>query len=156
MADAKNISENIGFLLQDTARLARRQFNRRLQDLGLTQAQWRCLLILSRKPGLRQQQLADVLEMQPISVGRLIDRMEASGWAERRPDPTDRRAFTIYLTDQAEPILSEIKTRAMATRAELFNGLSTEEKEILFGILTRMRANVAAGLGCGEDNDGKK
>ena len=81
--------ENFGFLIHDVARLMRRDFNRKVQDLGLTQAQWQILVRILHMEGARQSQIADVLEMQPISVARMVDRMAAAGWVERRPDPQD-------------------------------------------------------------------
>jgi len=136
--------ENIGFMLQDVARLMRSDFNRRVQELELTQAQWRALAILSRNPGMRQQHLSDTLEMQPISVGRLIDRMAAAGWVERRQDPRDRRAVQIYLTDRAAPILSKIKKHGAATRAVALAGISPADQEKFLGMLSRMRENMCA------------
>jgi DNA-binding MarR family transcriptional regulator len=136
--------ENMGFMLQDVARLMRRNFNRRLQDLNLTQAQWRALSILWRNPGIRQSQLADILEMQPISVGRLLDRMQASGWVERRPDPGDRRALQLHLTEKAEPILARIRADAARLRDDVLNGISENDQEIFLALLTRMRASLCS------------
>jgi DNA-binding MarR family transcriptional regulator len=135
--------ENLGFMLQDVARLMRREFNRRVQELELTQAQWRALVMLSRHPGLRQCHLADMLEMQPISVGRLMDRMQAAGWVERRGDPADRRAVQLFLTAQAEPVLKGLRQHGADTRAKALQGITREEQEQFFGILMRMRANMA-------------
>ena len=103
--------QNLGFLLHDVARLLRRNFDRRVQTLELTQAQWKVLIYLSRNEGIKQAQLAEFLEVQPISVGRLIDRMEAAEWVVRKPDATDRRAFNLYLTDKAEPILKKMQEK---------------------------------------------
>jgi MarR family transcriptional regulator for hemolysin len=135
---------NIGFLLQDVARLMRREFNRRVQDLELTQAQWRALSIMGRKPGMRQCDLADILEMQPISVGRLLDRLQAAGWVDRKADPGDRRATQLYLTDRAEPILSKLRKKGAETRAAALTGISEKEQQQFLDILTRMRANMTA------------
>lgn len=143
--------ENIGFMLQDVARLMRAEFNRRVQELELTQAQWRALAILSRNPGMRQSRLADTLEMQPISVGRLIDRMESAGWVERRNDPGDRRALQLYLTEKAEPIIAKMKKHAAATRAVTLAGTTPEEQSLFLDMLMRMRAN----LGCSPITDEK-
>src|SRR3546814_4821449 len=83
---------SLGFLLNDVSRLMRRNLNRRVQALGLTQSQWRALAYLSRQEGINQVTLADTLEVQPITLARLIDRLEAAGWVERRRHPSDRRA----------------------------------------------------------------
>ena len=135
---------NIGFLIQDVARLMRREFNRRVTELELTQAQWRALSIMWRKPGMRQIELADILEMQPISVGRLLDRLQAAGWVDRKADPSDRRATQLYLTDRAEPILSKLRMHGAETRAFALTGISEKDRQQFFDILTRMRANLAS------------
>lgn len=149
--------ENLGFMLQDVARLMRRNFNRRIQDLDLTQAQWRALSILWRNPGIRQSRLADILEMQPISVARLLDRMQASDWVERRPDPGDRRALQLYLTDKAEPILVRIRAEAARLRADVLAGISESEQEEFLVMLTKMRGSLCGmeGGSCTAETDGK-
>jgi DNA-binding MarR family transcriptional regulator len=83
-------------MTNEVARLLRRNFNRRAQPLGLTQVQWRALARLARNEGMRQVDLAESLELQPMTVARLIDRMEAAGWVQRRPDPGDRRAVQLW------------------------------------------------------------
>lgn len=133
--------QTFGFVLQDVARLMRRDFNRRVQDLGLTQAQWQILLRLKVLEGIRQSKLAEMMEMQPISVTRLIDRMESSGWVERRPDPQDRRAVNLYLTDKVEPIIEKMKARGAETRRLAFTGISPEDQDRLFELMQTMRAN---------------
>lgn len=134
--------ETLGFIIQDVARLMRRNFNRRVQDLGLTQAQWQILVLISRMEGARQSQIADILEMQPISVARMLDRMESAGWVERRPDPQDRRAVNLYLTAKAEPILEQMRARAAQTRALALSGLSGEDHDAVSAILQKMRDNL--------------
>jgi DNA-binding MarR family transcriptional regulator len=142
MTTDKMLDCNIGFLMQDVARLMRREFNRRVQDLGLTQAQWRALSILGRKPGMRQRDLADILEMQPISVGRLIDRLDSAGWVERKADPGDRRATQLYLTGRAEPILTQLRKHGADTRAMALAKITEKEQQALLDILTRMRETM--------------
>ncbi|HRK98630.1 MAG TPA: MarR family transcriptional regulator [Alphaproteobacteria bacterium] len=134
--------QSLGFVLNDVARLMRRNFNRRVLDLDLTQAQWQALAHISRNQGMKQSQLADILEVQPISVGRLIDRMETSGWIERRPDPTDRRAINLYLTEKAEPILTKMQKHGTALRMQALNGIPEEEREIMLRALLTMRKNL--------------
>ena len=137
-------------MLSDVARLMRRNFNRRVQSLGLTQAQWMLLARIARHEGSRQAQLAEILEMQPISVARLIDRMEASGWVERRKDPTDRRAVNLYLTKKAEPILDELWDRADETQTVALEGLSPEEREAVIKALETIRENLVGDCSTGE------
>ncbi len=142
------MQESFGFVLQDVARLMRRDFNRRVQDLGLTQAQWQILVRISKMEGApRQSQIADMLEMQPISVARMIDRMVAAGWVERRPDKDDRRAVNLYLTDKVEPILEQMRLRAVETRELSAAGLSKEDQVTLLNILQKMKNNLASAEG---------
>lgn len=135
--------QSLGFVLNDVARIMRRNFNRRVQELELTQAQWQALAHVSRNQGMKQSQLADILEVQPISVGRLIDRMETSGWIERRPDPSDRRAINLYLTDKAEPILTKMQKHGTALRAQALSGVSEKEQDIVLQVLLTMRKNLS-------------
>lgn len=140
----QNIKESFGFLMQDVSRLMRRDFNRKVQDLGLTQAQWQILARLSRMDGARQSKIAEVLEMHAISVTRIIDRMEAAGWVERRDDPDDRRALNVFLTDKVQPILDEMWGRAAETRKLAVSGLTAADQEKLFELLQKMRANLSS------------
>jgi len=135
---------NIGFLINDVARLLRRNFDRRVQSLGLTQAQWRAIVHLSRNEGMSQTALADSLEIQPITVTRLLDRMQAAGWVERRSHPADRRAVQLYLTAKSTPILEEMHARASDTVAESLAGISaTTHKQVVAG-LQRIKRNLWA------------
>ncbi len=139
--------EMMGFNLQDCARLARRNFDRGLTAKGveLTQAQWRSIGIVFKRPGISQTALADILEIQPISVGRLVDRMEAAGWMERRPDPDDRRAVCLYVTDKAEPTLKALKATADDIRSAMTRGITKTDLETAARVLAAMRANLAEG-----------
>lgn len=129
-------------MLHDTARLLRRDFNRRAQRLGLTQTQWQALALLSHNEGINQAALAELLEVQPITIGRLIDRLEATGWVERRNHPTDRRAITLYLTPKAEPILNEMWKLAEETRDLALEGVSESEREQVMAVLQRVKDNL--------------
>ena len=102
-------TRNLGFLVHEVARLMRRSFDRRVQSLGLTQAQWRALVHLSRCEGMNQAALAEILEIQPITLTRLLDKLQQSGWIERRQDQADRRMFRLYLTELAKPLLAELE-----------------------------------------------
>ena len=138
----KKPENSLGFVLSDVARLIRRNFNRRAQGLGLTQAQWQILSYLSRCEGIRQIQLAETLEMQPISVARLIDRMQSAGWLERRPDPGDRRAFNLYLTPKANPILEQMWEHGAEVRAQALREIPVADQEQLLRQLLRIRENL--------------
>lgn len=144
--------QSLGFLLNDVARLMRRNFNRRVQKLGLTQAQWQVIAYLMHNAGMRQTDLAAVLEVQPISVARLIDRMAAAGWVERRPDPNDRRAVNLYLTSKAEPIAHELRAAGAAVREKTTRGLTPEQTALLYECLQEMRRNLIENC-CSKDED---
>lgn len=131
-----------GFLLHDVARLLRRNFNRRVQALGLTQAQCRVILHLSRNEGIQQVALAEILEVQPITLVRLLDKLQAAGLVERRRDPSDRRAFCLSLTASAYPLLEQIWALAAETRAESVRGLSEADLAGFFATLHTMKDNL--------------
>lgn len=133
---------SLGFLVHDISRLLRRDFNRRVQPLGLTQSQWQAIAHLSRQEGISQAALADIMEVQPISLARLIDRMEAAGWVERHPDPRDRRATRLFLSDKARPLLAEMKALGAGTREQAMDGLSRTEQDALIDTLARIKRNL--------------
>lgn len=134
--------KSLGFMLGDVSRLLRRNFNRRVQVLGLTQAQWKALFHISRNEGMRQAQLADILEVQPISVARLIDRMETAGWVRRQPDAEDRRAVNLYLTEKVEPLLAEMRKCSAELQAVAFAGIDEAAQAALMAQLTMIRKNL--------------
>lgn len=131
-----------GFLLHDVARLLRRNFNRRVQALGLTQAQCRVVLHLSRNEGIQQVALAEILEVQPITLARLLDKLESAGLIERRRDPSDRRAFRLYLCESARPLLEKIWALGTETREESVVGLTTSQRELFYQTLQLMKENL--------------
>ena len=133
---------SIGFLVGDVARLLRRNFNRRAQALGLSQAQWRALAYLSRQQGVSQASLADRLEIQPITLVRLLDRLQAAGLVTRRPDPHDRRAFRLYLTDRAQPLLARMWSIAAQTREQALAGMPIQRQRMLIKSLQHLRQNL--------------
>lgn len=135
---------SLGFLIHDVARLLRRSFNRGVQALGLTQTQWRAIAQLSRNEGINQVTLADILEVQPISLARLLDRMQASGLVERRPDPRDRRAVQLYLTAEAEPILTALRKQAADTHSRALGGMAEEGHAQLIEALQILKRNLLA------------
>ncbi|MGE0252435.1 MAG: MarR family winged helix-turn-helix transcriptional regulator [Dongiaceae bacterium] len=149
MPQKQTPQQSLGFILSDVARMWRRAFNRRAYDLGLTQAQWQALAHISLNQGMRQAQLADILEVQPISVARLIDRMEAAGWICRKPDPDDRRAINLYPTQKAEPILSKMQAYAAEVRMFALEGVSEAEQQSLRQALMAIKKNLA-------EEEGKK
>jgi len=133
---------SIGFLMSDISRLMRRDFNRRVLQMGLTEAQWRVIVYLFRQEGINQKTLADILDVQPISLGRLIDRLEQAGFVERRPDPNDRRAVALYLTEKVTPLTEQLVEVGIALRQSATEGLSEEQQEQMIDMLLTMRANL--------------
>ena len=144
MSFRDNTTPTLGFLLHEAARLLRRNLMRRIAPLGLTDAQARILFYLARNEGINQTCLADLLEVQPITLGRGIDRLEEMGLVERRPDPTDRRAVRLYLTDPAGPVLDEVWQHATAAREQAVAGLSEAERAALIAALSHLKDNLSA------------
>ena len=99
---------HIGFLISDVARLMRSSFDRRVRRIGLTRSQWLVLSLLHRHPGISQSELAEMLEVERATAGRMIDRMERRNWLVRRPDPADRRINRLFLTAEAEAVQDEM------------------------------------------------
>src|ERR1700754_1775565 len=132
-----------GFLLHDTARLLRRDFERRSKGTGLTRAQWAVLAYVARNEGSNQAALADMLEIEPITLVRLLDKLEAAGLVERRPDPADRRVRRLYLTEATGPLLGQLQDLASETRESALAGLSESERRQLTDLLMKVRANLS-------------
>ena len=133
---------NLGFLLHDVARLMRKRFEQNARDLGLTRSQCQVLAHLARHQGIQQGGLAEILEIEPITLTRLLDRLEGLGLVERRAHASDRRIRLLYLTPRAHPLLSDIFTIGAATRAEALEGVPEAAREQLFAILSAMKANL--------------
>jgi len=138
----KTGKDTIGFLLNDAARLMRKDFERRTRSLGLTRAQWQTLFHLQRNEGCNQVTLADLLEVEPITLARVIDKLEAGGLVERRSDPSDRRARLLFLGARAHPLLEQLRALGAETREIALAGISDDERMLLMTLLTRMRANL--------------
>lgn len=135
---------SFGYLLNDITLLFRKHFDRRAVKFGLTRAQWRATKMLYHREGLRQTELAEFLEMEPIAVGRVIDRLQAAGFVERRPDPKDRRAWRLYTTAQASGVIDDMERIARELRGECTAGISYEEMVQAMDVLTRLKENLQA------------
>ncbi|HTZ38193.1 MAG TPA: MarR family transcriptional regulator [Stellaceae bacterium] len=138
-----DLDRSFGFLAHDVARLFGRRFDRNGRRLGLTRAQCRTLGYLARNEGINQAGLADLLEIRPMTLVRQIDRMQEAGWIERRPDPSDRRARRLYLTEKARPVLSRIWDVATETQDQVLAALSPDEADHLIDLLRRVQAALA-------------
>ncbi|MZR32239.1 MarR family winged helix-turn-helix transcriptional regulator [Sneathiella litorea] len=134
--------ESLGFLVNDVSRLMRRNFNRRAQGLGLSLAQWRALAFLSRQEGVKQVTLAESLEIQPITLARLIDRLEEAGLVTRRPDPDDRRAIRLYLTPHVQPLLDQMWELAAETHEDAMAELSGDARDNLIKALQQAKQSL--------------
>src|SRR6202035_571640 len=129
-------------LLHDVARLLRTRFDQRARARGMTRAQWGILARVNGKPGLSQNELAAILEVEPISVGRLIDRLEARGLVERRADPADRRIRRLHLLPAAEPILQEIQRYKNELFCEITEGIDEQTIELITDALLKMKPRL--------------
>lgn len=142
MADS-TLERSFGFLLHDVSRLLRKRFDRRAQSLGITRAQWSVIAHLHRHEGVNQTTLAEILEIQKITLARLVDRLEQAGWVERRPDPTDRRANRLYLTDKVAPMWERMRELAGEIFDDALQGLPLGERELLIDWLLAVKRNLA-------------
>jgi DNA-binding MarR family transcriptional regulator len=134
---------NFGFLLKEVSRRYVLRFEVRAREIPLNLAQAKALVRLEKNEGVSQARLAELAEVDAMAMVRILDRMEADGLLERRPDPADRRARCLYLTAKAKPILSEIWRLSEAIRAELFAGVGKAEREQFMSVLERVHDNIS-------------
>ena len=138
------MTDFLGFLMADVSRLIRKRFDERARAIGATRAQWRTLIVVMRNEGVNQGTLAELLEVEPITLCRMIDRLEEAGLVERRRDPADRRAWLIHLTDKAGPVLTKVKAIADSLFEEVLAGVPENDRDRLNLTLERMRENLLA------------
>ena len=138
----EDLTRNFGFLLNDVARLLRTTYDRRVKSLGLTRSQWWVVTHLFRAQGVTQSELAEALEIEKPTLGRLLDRLEAKGWIRREHDATDRRAWRVYLTDAVEPAMKTMRSVAGELRRDAMAGLSTEDSERFVDLLIAVKSNL--------------
>lgn len=144
MSKQQFLERSFGFLIHDVARLLGKKFDRRVRRLGLSRAQCRALFCLARNEGMNQACLAERLEIEPITLARLLDRMEVAGWVTRRTDPDDRRARKLFLTERAWPTLTQAWSVANEVREECLAGLSEQERAMMMAVLERLHANLSS------------
>jgi DNA-binding MarR family transcriptional regulator len=139
-----HLDKRFGFLVSDVGRLCSRRFDELAKSsLDLTRAQCRALAYLSHFGEMSQARLAEILDVAPISAGRLLDRMEEGGWIERMPNPEDRRERTVRMTAKAEGALVRARRVGDTIAAEALAGLNADEREQLIALLRRVRANLS-------------
>jgi DNA-binding MarR family transcriptional regulator len=123
--------------------LLRRRFEQNARCSGLTRSQWQVLATLANNEGINQSGLAELLEIEPITLGRIIDKLEARGLIERHPDRSDRRAWLLHLTPAARPKLTQLRGLGDVTRGEALAGVSEADTERLLRTLQALKANLA-------------
>jgi MarR family transcriptional regulator, transcriptional regulator for hemolysin len=131
-------------VLSVVARLIRTRADARARTYGMTRAQWMILVHLERQPGMSQNELAAHIEVEPITIGRLVDRLEARGFLERRPDAADRRVWRLHLTAAAEPMLKEIDHARAELNEMLIANVPKKSLEAAIDCLLQMKANLTA------------
>ncbi|AYG66283.1 MULTISPECIES: MarR family transcriptional regulator [unclassified Rhizobium] len=137
-----NSTPTLGFLLHDVARLLRKRFEQRAKDLGLTRSQWQTLAYLANNEGIHQAGLAEMLEIEPITLVRILDKLSERGLVERRQHPNDRRSWLLYMCEEARPLIDTMRDMGDQTRKEALEGTSEEDHERLHELLTLMKSNL--------------
>ena len=137
--------DDLLILLTDVARLVRTLADRRARAHGMTRAQWMILARLRRQDGMTQRELAELLEVEPITVGRLVDRLAGRGLIERRADPADRRCWRLHLRPEAAPVLAEIDDARRAFDAAATRDLPEDQRQAAMAALRMMKSNLLAG-----------
>jgi DNA-binding MarR family transcriptional regulator len=143
----ESADRNFGFLLHDVARLMRTTYDRKMRQLGLTRSQWWVMTYLYFNEGISQTELSSILDIERATLGRLLDRLEAKGWLERRPHPNDRRIKRVYLTGEVELLMQTMRAMAADVRAQALAGVSAQEQEQLLGLLAKVKGNMLAVAG---------
>lgn len=137
---------HIGFLISDVARLMRTAFDRRVRQLGLTRSQWLVINRLHRRPGATQSELAEMLEVEKATAGRMVDRMEKKGWVVRRADAADRRVNRLHLTDEADLIQLQLAEIADRTVDDALALLSARQRDQFAEAMRRVKRQLQSML----------
>ncbi len=132
----------VGLLIKDLARLLRVRADQHAGKLGMSGAQWTVLAYVRRMPGIKQAELAALIEVEPITIGRLVDKLEGAGLLERRNDPADRRVWQLFTTEKAQPVLAAFDIEAQQIHQEIRAGIDDAAIEILIDTLQRIKANL--------------
>jgi DNA-binding MarR family transcriptional regulator len=141
--------ETLPFEIGETGHVLRKAFDRLAAGLGVTRAQWKVLFRLTRTPGLRQVELADMLELEPITLCRIVDRLEEAALVERVRDPEDRRAWRLHVTAQATPLVEKLQAIGAELVAQAFAGIDPKDIETTRKVLAQARENAGR---CGTVN----
>lgn len=141
-ADPRQRDLRLGFLIHDVSRMRRSAFDNLMRPLGITRAQWWIIAHLSRQDGMMQIQLADILDVGKASLGTVIDRLEAAGLVERRPDPVDRRANRVFMTRKSHQLLDKMQSAERDYNERVLRHLSEPERDELVRMLSQIRTNL--------------
>ena len=137
----ENLSRNFGFLISDVARLMRKNFDSRVKEIGLTRSQWWLLNHLFRADGITQAELAETLEIERSSTGKLLDSLELKGWIKRVVDKNDRRSKRVFLTKEVEPIIKKMRGIAKKVR-EVSLGKLSSQQDVFVDMLIEIKNNL--------------
>ena len=140
------IKREIAFSIMDVARMLRTYADQRARQFGISRAQWGVLVRLDRSEGLKQSELAEILDLQPISLTRLLDRLADNGLIERRADPNDRRANRLYLTPAARPLLKQLASLGNDMMETVLEGFDDKANDRLLRDLTLIKDNLRAAI----------
>ena len=141
--ERENLDRNFGFLLHDVSRLMRTVFDRRGREIGLTRSQWWVLTMLYAKEGVTQSELADFMDLEKPTLGRLLDRMQEKEWIERRPDGLDRRVNRLYLTEKVQEIMRALRKTAADVRNDALGSMTATEREKFIDTLIKIKNNLS-------------
>jgi DNA-binding MarR family transcriptional regulator len=137
------MEDSIGSMIAQVARLLRRSFDEQARSIGVTRPQWQVLSLLARHEGINQGGLADLLEVEPITLGRMIDRLQEATLVERRPDPADRRAWRLFLTPRGNELVDQLRPLAHETLEAALDGVDAVRRDEIMVALDRMRGNLS-------------
>ena len=141
--ERENLDRNFGFLLHDVSRLMKTVFDRRGREIGLTRSQWWVLTMLYAKEGVTQSELADFMDLEKPTLGRLLDRMQEKEWIERRPDCHDRRVNRLFLTEKVQEIMRALRKTAADVRKDALGNMAAIEREDFIDTLIKIKNNLS-------------
>ena len=142
--ERENLDRNFGFLLHDVSRLMKTVFDRRGREIGLTRSQWWVLTMLYAKEGVTQSELADFMDLEKPTLGRLLDRMQEKEWIERRPDCHDRRVNRLFLTEKVQEIMRALRKTAADVRKDALGNMAAIEREDFIDTLIKIKNNLSS------------
>ena len=137
------MEENLGSIMAQVSRLMRRDFDAKARTIGVTRPQWQVLTLLNLHQGINQGGLAEMLEVEPITMGRMIDRLQDANLVERRADPADRRAWRLFLTTKAQDMLEQLRPMANETFDAALEGITAAQRDQIVALMRKIRDNLS-------------